>query len=50
MPLGLDTIIGSTGRNYELLPPDHPALVCLEEVLKLDAFDALLRLQEFYSA
>lgn len=50
MPLGLDMIIGSTGRNYELLKPDHPAMVCLEEVLKLDAFDALMRLQEFYSA
>ena len=25
MPLGLDTVIGSVKRNYELLPPDSPA-------------------------
>ena len=25
MPLGLDMVIGSVKRSYELLPPDHPA-------------------------
>ncbi len=50
MPLGLDTIIGSVKRKYELLPPDHPAMVCLEDVLLADGFDGIMRVQEFYSA
>ncbi len=48
-PLGLDTIIGSTVRKYEILPEDHPALVCLKDILTLDGFDALMRVKEFYS-
>ena len=36
MPLGLDMVIGSVKRNYEMLAPDHPAMVCLEECLKLE--------------
>jgi len=48
MPRGLDTIIGSTVRKYELLPPGHPALACLEDILKLEGFDTLMRLKEFY--
>ena len=50
MPLGLDTIIGSVKRKYEILSPDHPAMVCLEDVLKADGFDGIMRVQEFYSA
>jgi hypothetical protein len=42
-------IIGSTVRKYELLPEGHPALVCLEDILKLEGFDTLTRVQEFYS-
>ncbi|NLW08962.1 MAG: dihydropteroate synthase [Firmicutes bacterium] len=49
MPLGLDMIIGSVNRKYEILPPDHPAMVCLNEYLELDGFDALLKIKEFYS-
>ena len=49
MPLGLDTIIGSTARKYEVLPEDHPALVCLKDILALDGFDTLMRVIEFYS-
>lgn len=49
MPLGLDTIIGSVKRKYRLLEPDHPALVCLEECLKLDGFEVLMRVREFYA-
>jgi 5-methyltetrahydrofolate corrinoid/iron sulfur protein methyltransferase len=48
MPRGLDTIIGSTVRKYEVLPPGHPALACLEDILKLEGFDTLMRLKEFY--
>jgi len=49
MPLGLDTIIGSTVRKYEILPAGHPALACLEDILKLEGYDTLLRLKEFYA-
>jgi cobalamin-dependent methionine synthase I len=48
MPRGLDMIIGSTVRKYEILPPGHPALACLEDILKLEGFDTLMRLKEFY--
>ncbi|MBN1395046.1 MAG: dihydropteroate synthase [Pirellulales bacterium] len=49
MPLGLDMVIGSVKRKYDLLPPDHPAMVCLEECLKLSGFDVLMRVREFYT-
>jgi cobalamin-dependent methionine synthase I len=49
MPLGLDMIVGSVKRKYELLPPDHPALVCLEDVLKAEGFDCIMRVREFYA-
>ena len=49
MPLGLDTIIGSVKRKYELLDADHPAMVCLEDVLKAEGFDGIMRVREFYS-
>ncbi len=49
MPLGLDMVIGSVKRNYELLPPEHPAMQCIEECLKLEGFDVLMRVREFYA-
>jgi hypothetical protein len=49
MPLGLDIVIGSVTRNYEILPAYHPALVCLEDCLRLDGFEVIGRLREFYS-
>jgi len=49
MPRGLDTIIGSTVRKYEILPAGHPALACLEDILKLEGYDTLMRLKEFYA-
>jgi len=49
MPLGLDMIIGSVRRRYELLPEGHPALECLDECLKLSGFDVLMRVREFYA-
>jgi cobalamin-dependent methionine synthase I len=49
MPLGLDMIIGSMVRKYELLPEGHPALVCLKDILKLEGYDTLMRLKEFYA-
>lgn len=49
MPLGLDFVIGSVKRNYELLPADHPAMQCVQDCLKLDGFDVIMRVQEFYA-
>ena len=48
-PRGLDTIIGSTVRKYEILEAGHPALTCLEDILKLEGVDTLMRLKEFYA-
>jgi cobalamin-dependent methionine synthase I len=48
MPRGLDTIIGSTVRKYEILPAGHPALACLEDILGLEGVETLVRLREFY--
>jgi 5-methyltetrahydrofolate--homocysteine methyltransferase len=49
MPLGLDMVIGSMSRKYEILPPDHKAFLCLKDVLNLEGFDTIVRVQEFYS-
>lgn len=49
VPLGLDFVIGNVKRNYQLLPPGHPALVCLEEILQKEGYDCVMRLMEFYS-
>jgi cobalamin-dependent methionine synthase I len=49
MPLGLDTIIGSVKRKYELLDAGHPAMACLEECLKLKGFDVIMRVRDFYA-
>jgi len=48
MPRGLDMIIGSTVRKYEILPAGHPALCCLEDILKVEGFETLMRLKAFY--
>ena len=48
-PLGLDHVIGSVKRQYDLLPADHPAMLCIHDCLKLDGFDVIMRVQEFYS-
>jgi cobalamin-dependent methionine synthase I len=49
MPLGLDMVVGSVIRNYQTLPAGHPALVCLEDCLRLGGFEVIGRIQEFYS-
>jgi cobalamin-dependent methionine synthase I len=49
MPLGLDHVIGSVKRHYELLADDHPAMKCVNEALQLDGFDVIMRVQEFYA-
>ncbi len=49
MPLGLDMVIGSVKRYYALLPAGHPALECLEDCLKLEGFEVLMRVRRFYA-
>ncbi|MBN2356870.1 dihydropteroate synthase [candidate division KSB1 bacterium] len=49
MPVGLDTIIGSVKRNYTLLPDDHPAMQCLQDVLKLNGVYAVMRVMSYFS-
>jgi cobalamin-dependent methionine synthase I len=49
MPLGLDMVIGSTKRKYRRLDPDHPAMLCLEDCLKMEGFDVIMRVREFYA-
>lgn len=48
-PLGLDMIVGSVKRRYELLPPDHPAMQCLEDCLRQSGFEAIMRVRQFYT-
>jgi len=49
MPLGLDFIIGSTKRKYEVLAADHPAVACLNDCLNREGFEVIMRVQEFYA-
>ncbi len=48
-PLGMDHVIGSTKKKYKRLNPDHAALRAVTDILKLEGFDRLTRLQEFYT-
>ena len=49
MKNGLDMVIGSVKRKYKILDNDHPAMVCLNDVLNLDSFEILMRVQKFYA-
>lgn len=49
MPLGLDMVIGSVKRKYELLGPEHPALQCVGDCIAKPGFDAIMRVREFYA-
>jgi len=48
MPLGMDYVIGSVKRNYEILPDDHPAMQCFDDCAKLGGFDSIMRVRQFY--
>lgn len=49
VPLGMDFVIGSVKRKYEILTADHPAMQCLTDCLTLEGFDVIMRVQEYYS-
>ena len=49
MPMGLNTIIGSTKRQYSLVTDENPAVQCLKDVLKLEGLEAIMRVMLFLS-
>ena len=49
MPMGLNTIIGSTKRRYALLRDEDPALQCLKDILKLEGVEAVMRVMLYLS-
>jgi cobalamin-dependent methionine synthase I len=49
MPLGLNTIIGSVKRKYQLLTDDDPAMECLKEVLQLEGVNVIMRVMMYFS-
>ncbi len=48
MPKGLDTILGTPGREYRMLPEDDFVFRGFREALALEGFDALDRVQQLY--
>ncbi|MDD4817964.1 MAG: dihydropteroate synthase [Victivallaceae bacterium] len=48
VPFGLDTVIGTAGRDYRLLEPGNPVLVGFNEAIRLSDVEALMRIQELY--
>jgi cobalamin-dependent methionine synthase I len=48
-PIGMDHVIGSTKKKYRNLEDNHPALQTVKDILELEGFDRLMRIQEFYS-
>ncbi len=49
MPLGLNTVIGSVRRKYSLLPDDHPAMQCLNDVLGMEGVEGVMRVMMYLS-
>lgn len=48
VPCGLDTVLGTAGRDYALLPADNLVMRGVRESLDLDGIDAVLRIQQIY--
>jgi len=48
VPHGLDTILATPGRDYQILPEDDLVLRGFKEAIALDGFDTLMRLQQLY--
>lgn len=47
-PFGLDYVIGSVRRNYNILEEGHPALECIRECLELSGMASVKRVRKFY--
>ncbi len=50
MPLGLDTILGTAGRDYQMLDEDNFVYTGFKEALELGGFESILRVQELYKS
>lgn len=48
VPYGLDYILGTPGRDYQLLPPNDFVMQGFVEALELPGFDALMRIRALY--
>ncbi len=48
VPHGLDYILGSPGRDYQVLPADDYVMQGFREALDLPAFETILRIQRLY--
>lgn len=48
VPHGLDTVLGTAGRDYNTLPDDNLVMRGVKEALALDDIDAVLRIQQIY--
>jgi len=48
VPHGLDTILATPGRDYQILPQDDFVLRGFQEAIALDGFETLVRLQQLY--
>ncbi len=43
IPLGQDHVIGSVKRRYRILEPDHPAMQCVEDCIRIGGIEAIMR-------
>lgn len=50
VPYGLNTIIGTAGRNYEMLADENIVMKGFAEAMDLGGFDSIMRIQEIYQA
>lgn len=48
VPYGLDTIIGTAGRDYKILPEDNFVMKGFNESLELSDVEAIMRIQSLY--
>jgi cobalamin-dependent methionine synthase I len=48
VPYGLDTLLGTAGRNYQMLTDDNPILKGFNESLLLSDVEAIMRIQQLY--
>jgi len=48
IPYGLDTILGTPGREYRILPEDNFILKGFDEAISLGGFDSITRIQQLY--
>lgn len=48
MPYGLDTVLGTPGRNYRILPEGNFVLKGFDEAIRLGGFESIMRIQQLY--